>query len=98
MSDRERLTEALAGRYTIEGEIGAGGDLAPQVAAPTLVLHSNDDARVPFKEGRRLASMIPGARFVPLESKNHIPLEGEPAWSQFVEAVRDFLESGPGSD
>jgi serine/threonine protein kinase len=71
-------------------------DLAPKVSAPTLVLHSTHDARVPFKEGRWLASTIPGARLVPLESKNHIPLEGESAWSGFVESVRDFLGSaGP---
>ena len=33
--------------------------------------------------------------FVPLESRNHIFLENEPAWSQFVEALNDFLPKGP---
>jgi pimeloyl-ACP methyl ester carboxylesterase/DNA-binding CsgD family transcriptional regulator len=65
--------------------------LAPHVACPALVLHANHDARVPFDEGRRVAAMIPGARFVPLDSKNHVLLEDEPAWRQWVEEVRAFL-------
>ena len=54
---------------------------------PTLVLHSRGDARVPFDEGRRLAALIPGARFVPLESANHVLLEGEPAWPGFLDVL-----------
>jgi pimeloyl-ACP methyl ester carboxylesterase/DNA-binding CsgD family transcriptional regulator len=66
-------------------------DLLPQVRCPTLVLHSHQDAIQPFEEGRAIASAIPAARFVPLESRNHILLENEPAWQQFVEALDDFL-------
>jgi len=66
-------------------------DLAPRVACPTLVLHATHDARVPFEEGRRVASLIPGARFVPLDSRNHVLLEGEPAWGQWLEAFRAFM-------
>ena len=40
-------------------------DLLPQVKVPTLVLHCRNEAVVPFEEGRRLAALIPGARFVP---------------------------------
>ena len=40
---------------------------------------------------RLLATAIPGARFVPLESRNHILLETEPAWPRFLAEVRDFL-------
>jgi hypothetical protein len=65
--------------------------LAPKVRAPTLVLHAKGDLRVPFAEGRLIATSIPGARFVPLESRNHLLLQGEPAWSRFLETVRDFL-------
>ena len=53
--------------------------LLPQVRVPTLVMHARHDARVPFESGRRMAAGIPGARFVPLESQNHVILEGEPA-------------------
>ena len=58
---------------------------------PTLVVHSRRDARVPFDEGRRLAALIPGARFLALESANHVLLEVEPAFAVFVEALYDFI-------
>ena len=66
-------------------------DLALQVTVPTLVLHARHDAAIPFEEGRRLAALIPDARFVPLESKNHILLEEEPAWHRFLDEVHQFL-------
>jgi hypothetical protein len=55
------------------------------------VLHPDGDARVPFEEGRLFATLIPGARFVPLDSRNHILLEHEPAWRRWLEEVRAFL-------
>ena len=69
--------------------------LAPEVSCPTLVLHPNGDARVSFHEGRLVASLIPGARFVPLESRNHLLLEEEPAWRHWLEEVRAFLPAAP---
>src|SRR6185295_13309287 len=65
--------------------------LLPQVACPTLVLHATHDARVPFDEGRLIAGRIPGARFVPLESNNHLLLESGPAWQRWLDEVRAFL-------
>lgn len=65
--------------------------LAPQVTAPTLVMHARQDAAVAFEEGRLLASLIPNAEFVALESKNHLLREDEPAWARFVGAFRRFL-------
>ncbi len=66
-------------------------DLLPQVKVPTLVLHCRDEAGVPFEEGRKLAGTIPGARFVPLEGRNHLLLEGAPSWGTFVKEIRRFL-------
>ena len=66
-------------------------DLAPRVRCPTLVMHGRGDARVPFEEGRLFASLIPGARFVSLESCNHILLEEEPAWQHFLRELDGFL-------
>jgi DNA-binding SARP family transcriptional activator/pimeloyl-ACP methyl ester carboxylesterase len=65
--------------------------LLAQVSVPTLVTHSVNDAAVPFSSGRELASSIPGARFVPLESCNHVILDHEPAWPRFLEEIRAFL-------
>lgn len=36
---------------------------------------------------------IPGARFVPIENRNHLILEQEPIWPQYVETIRRFLDS-----
>jgi pimeloyl-ACP methyl ester carboxylesterase/DNA-binding CsgD family transcriptional regulator len=69
-------------------------DLLGKVQAPTLVIHGRDDAVCPISEGRFLASGIPGARFVELDSANHILLEGEPAWVRFREAVQEFMGLG----
>jgi pimeloyl-ACP methyl ester carboxylesterase/DNA-binding CsgD family transcriptional regulator len=66
-------------------------DLARMVSCPTLVLHSTREEVVPFDEGRLLASLIPQARFVPLESRNHLLLEHEPAWPRWLDEVRAFL-------
>lgn len=65
-------------------------DLAPRVTVPTLVLHARSDAMIPFEEGRMLASIIPNAHFVTLESKNHLLLETEPAWQHFLDEVVNF--------
>ena len=65
--------------------------LAEAMRTPTLVFHARDDARVPFDEGRKLAALIPSARLVPLESCNHLLLDTEPAWPQFLSEVRTFL-------
>ncbi len=65
--------------------------LLPRVSCPTLVFHCVRDARVPFDEGRLIATMVPGARFVPLESNNHLLLESEPAWSRWIAELRAFL-------
>jgi pimeloyl-ACP methyl ester carboxylesterase/DNA-binding CsgD family transcriptional regulator len=58
---------------------------------PTLVMHSLGDRMNDFAYSRHLASEIPGARLVALESDNHILLEDEPAWPVFVREVTDFL-------
>lgn len=65
-------------------------DLLPEVRAPTLVLHARGDEVVPAAEGRLIASAIPDAAFVELESRNHILLENEPAWRTFQDRVCEF--------
>ncbi|MGD2049008.1 MAG: adenylate/guanylate cyclase domain-containing protein [Chloroflexota bacterium] len=66
-------------------------DLAPKVKAPTLIIHARKDEGVPFEEGKRLAALIPGAQFVPLETSNHLLTADEPAWLEFVHAYQKFM-------
>lgn len=66
-------------------------ETVPKVRAPTLVFHSRGDSIIPFEQGRSAAGLIPGARFVPIESRNHVLLATEPAWQQLVQALDDFL-------
>jgi pimeloyl-ACP methyl ester carboxylesterase len=67
---------------------------APRVACPTLVLNARGDVRNPLEEGRRIAALVPGARFVTLETNNHILLEQEPAFAQFIAEIHAFLAEG----
>ncbi len=66
-------------------------DEARQVRAPTLVLHSRDEIRVPLDQARVLAALIPDCRLVLLESRNHLLRPDEPAWDQFLREVDAFL-------
>lgn len=61
------------------------------VTAPTLVLHNRHDNVAPLDQGRRIAAGIPGARFIELESDNHVVLEGDPMWPRFIAEIESFL-------
>jgi DNA-binding SARP family transcriptional activator/pimeloyl-ACP methyl ester carboxylesterase len=92
-NDLQRITTSPQNAYrlaNIFGEIDVR-HLLGDVQVPTLVLHTRDDARVKFTEGQELAAGIRGARFVPLEGRNHVLLESEPAWPVFLREVRGFL-------
>lgn len=69
-------------------------DLAPQVACPTLILHSRRDLRVPETQARELASLIPDSRLVFLDSGNHIVTGQESAWQELLEEIDHFLSVG----
>jgi pimeloyl-ACP methyl ester carboxylesterase/DNA-binding winged helix-turn-helix (wHTH) protein len=66
-------------------------DLVQAVSVPTLVLHSRHDAVQPLDQGRQLASRIPGAEFVLLESRNHMILPQEKAWPIVFERLDRFI-------
>lgn len=65
--------------------------LLPKISVPTLVMHRRSDSVAPFEEGRSMAAAIPGARFVALDGRNHIPLRDEPAFERFFEEIKLFL-------
>ena len=67
--------------------------LAPLVQCPTLVLHAEGDQIVPVAAGRDLAAAIPGARFVTLPTRNHIPLAADPGFDLFCRSVTAFIRA-----
>jgi pimeloyl-ACP methyl ester carboxylesterase/DNA-binding CsgD family transcriptional regulator len=64
---------------------------ARRVRCPTLLISPERDLLVPLEEGRRLARLIPGAHFVPLDTNNHMPLTDEPAWQRLIAEMDSFL-------
>jgi pimeloyl-ACP methyl ester carboxylesterase/DNA-binding CsgD family transcriptional regulator len=65
--------------------------LAPLVRCATLVLHAEGDQIVPVARGRDLAAAIPGARFVTLPTRNHIPLASDAGFDLFCRTVTEFV-------
>jgi pimeloyl-ACP methyl ester carboxylesterase/DNA-binding winged helix-turn-helix (wHTH) protein len=84
----ENARRVLAVSYNVDVT-----EIAPLVRTPTLVLHAVDDRRVPPEQGELLAALIPGAELHRLPSPNHLLLDGEPAWSEFLEAVNAFVRT-----
>jgi len=66
--------------------------LLPDIRVPTLVLHARGDTATDFEHARAMAAAIPGARLSALDSRNHILLADEPAWSVFRDEVAAFME------
>ncbi|RKF15168.1 alpha/beta fold hydrolase [Roseovarius spongiae] len=61
-----------------------------RVRAPVLVVHARGDAIQPIAQGQLIASRIPDAEFMMLDSRNHVPLPQEPCWTQLMDAVSEF--------
>jgi pimeloyl-ACP methyl ester carboxylesterase len=49
----------------------------PSIQVPTLVIHRTGDRCLLVEEGRYVASLIPGARFVELPGADHLPFVGD---------------------
>ena len=88
---RLRVAERMAARLWWSRTQIEISNTARRITQPALVVHARQDRAVRYEEGWRLASLLPDARFVTLESDNHILQEGEPAWEAFLSEVRAFL-------
>ncbi len=73
-----RQFDAILGTGSLRG-------YAQRITAPTVVVHGTDDPMVRPRNGRSLAKIIPGARFVVVDGMGHdLP---EPVWRPVVEAL-----------
>jgi len=65
------------------------------IRSPTLVIHARDDGVQPLEQAYRLATQIPKARFLMLDSRNHVIVPGEKAWDELFEALTGFILDMP---
>jgi pimeloyl-ACP methyl ester carboxylesterase len=90
---RKTVAPEIAARlYEVFANIDISA-LLHKVAAPTLVLHARGDQMVPHRCGREISEGIPGARFITLESSNHLLLAQEPAFVRLIDEVRRFTKT-----
>ena len=61
----------------------------PTVRVPTLVLHRAGDRCLKVEEGRYVAGLIPGARYVELPGDDHLPFVGDQ--SAILDEIEEFL-------
>jgi len=94
-----QMQRASASATTAAHYLGALSDAdiseeAQRVTTPTLVMHRRGDVVCPFEAGRRLASLVPGSRFVPLEGSNHWLLLEDAHSDAYLAALDEFLTDG----
>ena len=83
-------TPELAARLMKEQSLAEFSEWPERVKVPTLVMHCREDGVVPYTQGVEIASRIPNAEFVEIDSRNHILLSDEPAWETFKDVFLDF--------
>jgi pimeloyl-ACP methyl ester carboxylesterase/DNA-binding CsgD family transcriptional regulator len=91
---RKQRAAASAEAASLFLELELDADLRPvlpHVPVPTLVLHRRGDRTVPIARGRELASLLPQARFVPLNGDSHLPWRDDQR--ELFRALAGFLHS-----
>ncbi len=105
--ERERLTEIITQAYRRDASVRGflnhfaatlkSGDRTaklPQVTARTLVIHGTADPLMPVAAGRALASLIPGAQWLPIAGMGHD--FGEALWPFMMPAMHQlWLRTAP---
>jgi len=61
----------------------------PTVRVPTLVLHRTGDGCLKVEEGRYVASLIPGAKYVEQPGRDHLPFVGDQ--DALLDEIEEFL-------
>jgi pimeloyl-ACP methyl ester carboxylesterase len=63
--------------------------ILPTITVPTLVIHAREDLVVPVQCGRYLADHIPGARYLEVDSADHLPWFSDP--DRILTEIEEFL-------
>ena len=64
-------------------------NVLPSIRVPTLVIHRKGDECLKVEEGRYVAARIPGAKYVELEGRDHLPFVGDQ--DAILDEVEEFL-------
>ena len=90
---RPERAEVVAGLWrSFPGPEHSLESRAAEITAPTLIVWGNRDPVIPISAGRRAAELIPGARFVSMDT-GHLPFSSDPAG--FLAHVLPFLAAVP---
>jgi pimeloyl-ACP methyl ester carboxylesterase len=63
--------------------------ILPTITVPTLVIHARGDLVVPVQAGRYCADHIPGARYLEVDSADHLPWFSDP--DRILTEIEEFL-------
>jgi class 3 adenylate cyclase/DNA-binding CsgD family transcriptional regulator len=64
-------------------------NILPTIRVPTLIIHRTDDLAIPVEGSRYMAERIPGARYVELSVRDHLPFVGDQ--DAILDEVEHFL-------
>lgn len=64
-------------------------DVLPSIRVPCLVIHRDEDVVIDVEAGRELAKHIPGARYLEIAGKDHLPWVGNS--DEIVAAIAAFV-------
>ena len=73
---------------TMNAEIDVRNVL-PLISVPTLVIHRSGDMCLKVEEGRYVASMIPGSKYVELDGSDHLPFVGNQ--DEILDEIEKFV-------
>ena len=88
---RQSVSGPMAARYMQAFFALDAREDTPRVSCPTLVMHVAGDSLILQREGELVASMIPGARWVSVPGRNHLPLASDPGWPTLQREMDAFL-------
>jgi len=68
-------------------------ELARRVSCPTLVIHGDNDRRVPYAKGEDIHALVPGSKLLTIAGGGHVTAARDPAL--FNRVLRDFVGGAP---
>ncbi|HEX8288634.1 MAG TPA: alpha/beta fold hydrolase [Pyrinomonadaceae bacterium] len=64
-------------------------NVLPSIRVPSLVIHRKGDLCLKVEEGRFVADLIPGSKYVELDGSDHLPFVGDQ--NEILDEIEEFL-------